>query len=55
MNEIIREHREYAVEYIDNVALFFTAWEQYIERLRHVLDATEQTALKTNPHAYKLA
>lgn len=55
MNQVLANHRGYAVAYIDDVAIYSKSWGEHLEHLRNVLGAISEAGLKVNPRKCKFA
>lgn len=49
MDQVFRDHIQYAAAYIDDIIIYSPTWQQHLEDLRTVLQALCQASLTANP------
>lgn len=55
MNEILEGCDDYAVPYLDDIAIFSEKWEEHLQHLREVLDRIKRAKLTIKPSKCKFA
>nr|XP_025035341.1 uncharacterized protein LOC112544063 [Pelodiscus sinensis] len=49
MNQVLREHQDYAAAYIDDIVIFSESWEEHLGHITNVLGALRKAGLTANP------
>ncbi|XP_075768775.1 uncharacterized protein LOC142821515 isoform X2 [Pelodiscus sinensis] len=49
MNQVLRDHQDYAAAYIDDIVIFSESWEKHLEHVTSVLRALREAGLTANP------
>lgn len=54
MDRVLGDFRDFALPYLDDVAIFSDSWETHVENLRAVLERLRQTGLSVKPEKCQL-